>query len=1107
MATMTITTEKGVNSRYPYVTNTHIIASASSVAGGYKIERFKFSIPNTHNNKPVINATLVNVVFNGNGYYTVLGGTSVEAYAAITSSAGSWSTSGATNPGTSAVTIANFKDRGTITFTTASSGIITPAFKKNTTNNTALTPGTYYLYLYTKSSSYNERYIDNSGAITLTLSFDYTSYTKCGAPTKIYVGRGEAGTQSFDYFTEGDTSKIYISWSGATAGTSNAIDGYIIHCTDSSGAVIGNYSTLKSPYVMTLPQGLARGKYIKIQITTKGKAGEDFYSSKSSVSGYARINTLPSAPNIYYNFTDDIGKVTGNTLSVVSSATDKIKFVTEQDGGTTRKACTPGSDTDTQSYSIYYQRDDGDYKKWTNYPNSLTFDLNAKGKTTKFKFYTHDGLEYSAQTEIIINRNSVPTFTAKATVKENELHQKYNEEGGYYSYTDSPKISISNKKSSFGSTSFTYTYKLFYNNKTYSFSSLTSATQYLKMTNEDKSYQIYVYADDGIDVSEPVIVESSYWKIPAVPEVITQNVSPESSSSLPEFVTGTNIENNGVKVLYFDHKLYLYFLKDTRIVSVDFNKQTYNNIVDLDDSPWRYITIDTSSWDYGKSYETDIIFNKNGDNNLGTTSISNFTTVQKISKIQGGNYSFNIGTTNFKPFTYTNGVNYFVITNYFDNYKDSLAKYGLSMDSIIAIKGTNKITKNYTLRDYIDENPDTISLPYYYDDLYGMFFEPNKYGQSTKQVNLTIKNIFGNDFYFVSSSAETASLTANVLVDYKELPEIQNFVLSSDSIVSSKGYLKENSKLEMISAFSSYNDIKEIIITPLRTYENEIIRGEPYKITDFILSEDSPEYATHNSPKKYICGIEGAKKKIVTLGPVSKDYSVNFEVQIKTSVGTYDKDKISNYPTFSSYNVKRHLAPSLSISKAKYTKAKVMVDNEEKEKTFINFTFGKNNEDLGLDTGLLNKTNEIKLYYRTSNGTYGDESIGISQSNIWNLGESLSFEYNMGNAPVGYIKIQISTTLKDAQGNYATNYEFTTAEIPVYNISPTVAYRKNHLGINTNNFSAGVGEEGTANGVLYISDTEDGRRYIIFNTSSDTIRSVDIVTGEMDGFVLEGGTW
>ena len=171
MASMTITTDKGFNSRYPYATSTHIIASASSVAGGYKIERFKFTIPTTHGNNPVVKATLANVIFNGNGYYTVLGGKSVEAYVAITSSAGSWSASGATNPGASATTIANFKDRGTITFTTASSGLVTPAFKENTTNNTALGPGTYYLYLYTESGSYNERYIDNSGAITLSLTF------------------------------------------------------------------------------------------------------------------------------------------------------------------------------------------------------------------------------------------------------------------------------------------------------------------------------------------------------------------------------------------------------------------------------------------------------------------------------------------------------------------------------------------------------------------------------------------------------------------------------------------------------------------------------------------------------------------------------------------------------------------------------------------------------------------------------------------------------------------------------------------------------------------------------------------------------------------------
>jgi hypothetical protein len=194
----TITTDKGVNSLYPSVTSAHVIASATSV--GYKIERFKFVIPSTNNGETVTSATLAGIRFNkgNNGLLSVAGGQSVTANLAITSSATSWSPSGKANPGSERTIISNFKSRATLTFT--KTDYSSCAF--NATNNTSLKPGTYYLYLYTNSSSYNERYVDNTGAITMSLTFDYISYTKCSPPTAITIRNTSVNTtyKGYDYF-------------------------------------------------------------------------------------------------------------------------------------------------------------------------------------------------------------------------------------------------------------------------------------------------------------------------------------------------------------------------------------------------------------------------------------------------------------------------------------------------------------------------------------------------------------------------------------------------------------------------------------------------------------------------------------------------------------------------------------------------------------------------------------------------------------------------------------------------------------------------------------------------------------------------------------------
>ena len=1094
MATMTITTDKGVNSRYPYATSTHIIASATSV--GYKIERFKFIIPNSYSNNVVTTAKLTGVTFNGNGYYTILGGSSVAAQIAITSSAGSWSANGTLNPGTEKAIISNFTSIGTVAFNSSSTGLISPSVSFNE-YNTILKPGTYYLYLYTNSSAYNERYIDNSGAITLTLTFDYTSYTKCTAPTTIYVGRGKYGSTSEAIFKLNDAEKIYLSWSGAKPGTANSITGYIIYCY---------YHKLNSPvtthtielsgintsYVFSFPENFDRGEYIDIRIVTKGSAGSTYYSEESTVYGRAMINSLPSAPTIYYTVGGD---VINNKEKKVPSAQATISFVTSSDGGTQTKTSQPGSDGNNQNYSIWYKKDtDTTLQEWSNFPSRLTLNLNNKGEISTYTFKTYDGLEYSkAETTITIKRNKKPTFSAKSI--STSKYTKYNNDGSSIRYTDLPEISISNKSTGFGTENFTYSYELIINNISYTLQNLTDAASYLSMNDSEYSYAINVYAYDGIEKSDAYLVsDNNYWKIPSNPIIQVHNQYSTSSKISPN-IDGT--EKSGI--VYFEKQLSFCFLQDTRIKTIQIiGENNYLSLNSTNDNQYFYLNKDSNNLTYGKDYQPTIAFFDANGRKIGQASI--ITSLKKISKLKR-EYIFEIGMTTFKPFTYNNistGKGSFTLTNFTTSI--DLLQYGLSESSqfIISIaNSSNSLT--YTLKDTLQQSNDSIlSFPFSYDDIYNLCFEPRQNSNLKKFFILSITNIFGNNFIFYNGKNETSILNSNeITINYGEKPTIEEFTLSSNAQSEQGGYfyLKELNDLKAYIKIQSYNENPRFILKVTRTYED---KNETTFYNGTLTSiEGSEYYATNKKPITYEFGTVDKPGYIINpLSQIKKDYTASFELQIITDAGETYK---TTEPYGTIIDVKRHESPILRISDSEYKY------NQNEQNGQITFKYGVNNTDFGLDTELVNKANTIELYYRTSTGQYDLPLIETKQDQ-WNKEASMSFSFNMGETSVGYIKLKIITELSDINRKYSKEYSSWSNEIAIYNVSPTIAYRQNHLGINTKELTHSSRTDNIPDGVIYISDSNN-REWIYFKTRSSEIKKINIVDGTIDGFVIDGGSW
>lgn len=259
---------------------------------------------------------------------------------------------------------------GTITYSslTAQSKQLTLTIGSSSAPFTS-TSTTLYIWLYNTNSAYSMECFDGISYYSATIYRQ--SIGTPTAPTNVYITSTSLTTTKLSYVTP--TQRVYIKWSGATAGVGATIKGYRIwyrpdSATTASSKDISSTSTSGSTYI-DIP-GYSRGDKLVASVQTINSS--DLYSSTIQASNKPIINTLPSINSVSY------------TTSVLSENSVAFTF-----SGST------GDSYQTLSYS-YSTSTSGTKTSITN-GDTLPFSYTGNDYTTKtLYFWAYDGYEYSS---------------------------------------------------------------------------------------------------------------------------------------------------------------------------------------------------------------------------------------------------------------------------------------------------------------------------------------------------------------------------------------------------------------------------------------------------------------------------------------------------------------------------------------------------------------------------------------------------------------------------------------------------------------------------------------------------------------------------------------
>lgn len=185
--------------------------------------------------------------------------------------------------------------------------------------------------LFQTSSS---RSIRGEAGTTASCTITYTQATNCVAPTTISLsGTGVA-----------PGAKVQLSWSGATAGTNNAITGYQVYRATSSG---GNYSLLS-----TVSSTASSGSTTVTAPTTDG------------ASYYYKVVTLGSVSGLHSGMSDESTPLTCSFASVNAPTTVKLASTNASPGAgvlLSWSGAADGTNNAIKGYQVYRADASGEY--------------------------------------------------------------------------------------------------------------------------------------------------------------------------------------------------------------------------------------------------------------------------------------------------------------------------------------------------------------------------------------------------------------------------------------------------------------------------------------------------------------------------------------------------------------------------------------------------------------------------------------------------------------------------------------------------------------------------------------------------------------------------
>lgn len=931
---------------------------------------------------------------------------------------------------------------------TLSSGTLTIEHNSNGTKTFTISP--FYGWIYESGNTWSSEKSFELPSLTL--------YTNCTGPTKIaFTLNGSPVVKNKEYYLiPGD--EIIVTWEGQTNGTNNPITGYDVYyyfSNDNSRPTTtvysDIYSTTKSSLTITIT-GKRRGTYLSVGIVTKSKYNTTNLASSNSAYKLM-VNVRPNKPSV-----------------------SKSSFIYKSQTSATIKTISPGN-LNFGSHTGEVQ-----YATTTTGAKKTIVDGQLPGaKAGTYYFWTYDGKEYSSDyTTVKVIENIKPhldcsmTCTKTSTIKNNSnfneniykcIEEIYftikGNKQGYYDLVakDDEKEIILIKKGAFSTSEIkTPTYKVRELDLT-----LNSNISFLV-----RSYDSLEEGNTWEKTNESFGGKTYAFYNPSLPLYI-DTYNQFDNSDIPNTTSGNFYQKIRVRFSYDS-----YFLEKGSIKlkqGTDYLQGSYTVKKDNNENPAYIICDFTASGNLtpGKAYYLSFIkqlFSQTSSDTISYTRVPTFnptpaprsaflvkpftsgatTTYQQDIKIQ-------------KPYNSETFYTYYNI----DSTKNNWWKSELIVDGKI-IDLTKFLVPGLVFEtngDYaIKKFEITKGSSSFFNEVAKKITISNRKGEITAILKNTIKNRFGQEF---SGQASIATLNFN------EEPII------TFTDINSQNYLFEGYTISTTCNIKTYSP-NVITFQLLLKKKDEPIIVYDSKKTENTVAENPPGF---NNPRNIILPIN----KIIPEIKDSKDCWFSAKVLDGNSViKTYDYNKGNSYKRL------RHTAPTISFDKAVYS--------EESEKGII--TVDYNISDIGTIT-----SNESSYGTVTTTLTLTLEIDGTSYAS-----NSSVEGQGKGTAIFNLDKLKI-TSFKNGHLNLKTTVVYTGSNIDPYNkskigisntytiygIAPTIAYRKNSLGINTTS----LGESD----ILTISPTSN-RNLITFNKKGDTTEKfyINLETGQLIGFIF-----
>lgn len=894
-------------------------------------------------------------------------------------------------------------------------------------------------FSFRNNSNYDSEY--NSFSTYTDFSTPALLWTNCTAPSRIWSPDAliiKPGT-------------LLVNWSGATGGTDNAIKNYTVYwlVSPTNGDLpttswySGKKTTSDSSCSIAIPESY-RGQYISVRVQSNAT-----YNSPIS-SDYIRrsVNSLPNSPLI-------------STTSKTIPSTQTSVTITD---------ILPGNlNFGSKSGSVYWARTSDGPENPVNeekITDNTLGDL-AQGNSRDYYFWTYDGLEYSSSpTKVTITKNIKPVMSVTVNTEETVYSKVSNQKDNTVLEVFSNFLSA-NKN-------------CFYDVKIKRYVAPGSSSLLLTLIDNEKltvegiplnrdirslglpecEYYFEFTCRDEIEVGNSVT--TGRYVSPPLPTFsndITYNKFSESN------VPGTNSTD---------------FYQELRFVSSHYDSYLdKKGIFRLDTGSNETISYTVAKKKDSNTSPTKIFYDVTITSDLVPGQFYDFFPTLQLAGLTSSALVSRRRTPVLDPTPSSGSTLY--IKPFTDGWDKVNNKPSLSSKKISISKGTftdNELTKFYNYYN-IDENskewwksviitPDGKELDVtnlvkgsalngdYYERKFEItgsdfFTKLNEISNKAGILICTLKNTITNRF------KQTISKQSSIVtLDFNENPEI----ISITKTANNTEYLYEGGTLQLEYKYRTYSTNKI-------SYSYLIDRKDGNGVVTY------GEIQTNEDVTSPVFGTGRLISEIVNIGigEITSSDPCLFNIRF------YDGDFVS-YDTKFDISCKRirFVKPTISFEKAIYNK----------EGTNYSVSCQYTISDYGYDL----KQKDAKVF------SISEEFLALNLSTEEKV--ALSTEdavFHPDHEIVDFEIGRLTLTTKIIYNNHPIQKISTSNDLIIYGITPTIAYRQNHLGINTSTLQD--------DSILTIAPTS-GRNIIYIQKvgSADTTFKIDLATGALEGFIF-----